>query len=117
MAGMESNGLNAAADGFAAAYPFLSIHTADPGAGGANEDANVTRQSAGWGAASGGAVSTAAGVPFTDGTPSGPATHVGYWSLASGGTFGGSRALTGDQAFNAAGEYTVDSVTETFSSA
>jgi hypothetical protein len=45
--------------------------------------------------------------------------YVSYWAgagtgtPASGGTFYGSSALTGDTAANAAGEYTVTSVTET----
>lgn len=108
---LNANGLNSAADGFAAAYPYLSIHTGDPGTNGANEDANVTRLAASWSAAANGDV-TATNKAFTDGTPSGPATHVGYWSALTGGTCGGGQALTGDQAFNANGEYTVTSVTE-----
>jgi hypothetical protein len=115
MAGMESNGLNAAADGFAAAFGFLSLHSADPGTGGTSET-SAARVAAAWGAAAAGAV-TSTSKAFTGGASSGACTHVGYWSASSGGTFGGSRPLTGDQAFNAAGEYTVDSVTETFSSA
>lgn len=107
--GMNTNGHNAAADGFGTAYPYLSIHTGDPGENGANEDANVTRLAANWSAASNGDIS-ATNIQFTDGTPSGPATHVGYWSALTGGTCGGGKALTGDQTFNANGEYTINTL-------
>ena len=43
-------------------------------------------------------------------------THVGYWGAATSGVFYGYAALSGDTSFNAAGEYTVDEVTETASS-
>jgi hypothetical protein len=40
-------------------------------------------------------------------------SHVSYWSASTAGTYYGSAALTGDTTANAAGEYTVTSVTET----
>lgn len=52
-------------------------------------------------------------VAFTGGAASGPVVRVGYWSASSGGTYYGGTLLTGDQTFNAAGEYTVTSVVET----
>ncbi|MGV3564215.1 MAG: hypothetical protein ACO1ON_13135 [Nocardioides sp.] len=56
-------------------------------------------------------------VEFTGGTPSGPVVRVGYWSAGTSGTYLGGALLTGDQAFNAAGEYAVSEVTETVTSA
>lgn len=106
--------LNVMADAFAAAATHLSLHSADPGGTGANET-TAARQLAGWGSAATGDV-TASNIAFTGGAASGAVTHVGYWSASTGGTFYGSRALTGDAAFNAAGEYTVTSVTENGSS-
>ena len=52
-------------------------------------------------------------VAFTGGAASGPVVRVGYWSALTAGTYLGGSLLTGDQAFNAAGAYTVTSVTET----
>ena len=52
-------------------------------------------------------------IAFTGGAASGPVVRVGYWSASTSGTYYGGSLLSGDQAFNAAGEYTVTSVTET----
>ena len=49
---------------------------------------------------------------FTGGASGGPAIRVGYWSASTGGTYYGGFLLTGDQTFNAAGEYTVNSGAE-----
>ena len=50
---------------------------------------------------------------FTGGAANGPVVRVGYWSALTSGTYYGGFLLTGDQVFNAAGEYTVNSGTET----
>lgn len=64
-----------------------------------------------------GGVITATGVPYAfTGAPSDGATHALFFSASSGGTFYGFDALTGDQAFNAAGEYSLTSLTITGSS-
>lgn len=52
-------------------------------------------------------------VAFTGLSASQAVHSVGYWSASSGGTFYGVTVLSGDAAANAAGEYTVTSVTET----
>lgn len=106
---LNDTALNAMADHLGTLITHISLHTADPGAGGANEDA--TRQSASWTAASAGDISLSGPVAFTDGTADGACTHVGLWDAPSGGTFYGGFALTGDQAFNAVGEYTVNTLT------
>lgn len=62
-------------------------------------------------------VITATGVPYSfTGTPSDGATHALFFSAAAAGTFYGFDALTGDQAFNAAGEYDITALTITGSS-
>lgn len=61
-------------------------------------------------ATSTGGVITVPSTAFTGGAASGPATHVSVWS---GTTYRGGFALTGDTSFNAAGEYTVTSITIT----
>lgn len=64
-----------------------------------------------------GGVITATGVPYAfTGTPSDGATHTLFFSAPTGGTFYGYDALTGDQAFNAAGEYNLTGLTITGSS-
>ncbi len=52
-------------------------------------------------------------VAFTGVAASGAVAEVSYWSASSGGTYYGGAALSGDTTANAAGEYTVTSVTET----
>lgn len=62
-------------------------------------------------------VITATGVPYAfTGTAGAGATHALLFSAASGGTFYGAEALTGDQAFNAAGAYNLTALTITGSS-
>lgn len=111
---LNNTALNYMADEFTTRFPYLAIHTADPGATGINQS-TASRQAANWSAAANGDV-TATNIAFNDGGNGEAAAYVGYWSAATAGEFGGSRALTGDAAFNAAGEYTVDSVTENGSS-
>jgi len=65
---------------------YLSIHTADPGATGANEAA-VARQALAWGTASAGSI-TAGQLSYTP--PAGSYSYGGYWSALTGGTFLGS---------------------------
>lgn len=104
--------LQSGAAAMATAFPFISIHTAQPSTTGSNESA-AARKNAGWSTANG--VLTSTSQSFTGGAASGAATHVGLWSASTAGTFGGWYALTGDQAFNAAGAYTVNPITITLS--
>jgi len=62
-------------------------------------------------------VITATGVPYAfTGTPAAGATHALFYSASTAGTFYGYDALTGDQAFNANGDYSLTSLTITGSS-
>lgn len=84
----------------------LSLHSADPGATGANEvtGGGYTRAAvveADFTAAAAGAFTLVADEPFV-GPSEGACTFFGSWD---GTTFLGGGALTGDQAFNVAGEY------------
>ena len=94
------------------AITHLSIHTAQPNASGSNES-SAGRQAAGWGATGTGGDFSTTNRAFTGGAASGPATHVGFWSASTAGTFYGYQPLTGDQTFNAAGEYTITTLTVT----
>lgn len=107
---LNDTALNLMADALRGAALYVSLHSADPGATGTSET-TAGRQSATWTAASTGDFSLSAALNFTGGTASGACTHVGLWSASTAGTFYGGFALTGDQTFNAAGEYTVSSLT------
>lgn len=68
------------------------------------------------GAPSGGVI-TVTNVPLAfTGTPAAGATHALFYTLNAAGTFLGFKALTGDQAFNAAGNYEITALTLTGSS-
>ncbi len=90
----------------------LQVHTAQPNASGSNES-SATRQAITWVTAANGDLVITADLNFTGGASSGAATHIGFWSAATTGTLYGWLPLTGDQTFNAAGEYTVTGVTIT----
>lgn len=98
------------AAGIASAVKYLSLHTADPGAVGSNE--STAARVAVTPTHSGGVVSIGS-TDFTGGAASGACTYAGLWDAPTSGTFLGGIALSGDQTFNAAGEYTVSSVTIT----
>lgn len=97
-------GMNA----IAGACGWLGLASADPGATGANPTAHA-RVAAGWATAANGDT-VATNKAFTGGAASGPVLFVTFWSAQTGGTYRGSQPLTGDQASNAAGAYTVNSV-------
>lgn len=87
------------------AITHIAIHTAEPNAAGSNQSA-APRQPASWAVDADGDL-TLMNLAFTGGAANGPATHVGFWGAASGGTFYGWAQLTNDTAFNAAGQFTV----------
>jgi hypothetical protein len=111
---LNTAALNSLIGSFATLAPYVALHSADPGTTGLNPT-TAARLAASWSAASNGAVTAAANLAFTGGASNGAVTHVGYWSAATGGTFYGSQALTGDATFNSAGQYTLTSLTETAS--
>jgi hypothetical protein len=100
--------LNAAINGLKTAAPYLSLHSATPDAAGSN--AVGTRVAASWGTASNGDI-VATNVAFTGLPASGSIVAVGLWSASSSGTYYGHLTLTGDTSANAAGEYTITSIT------
>ena len=104
--------LNIGAAAMQAAATHLAIHTAQPDAAGSNQSA-AARQAITWVTAANGDMVATVDLAFTGGAASGPATHVGFWSALTTGTFYGWLPLTGDQTFNAAGEYTVTGITVT----
>ena len=111
---LNSAALIVGANAVAAAYPYLSLHTTGAVTDSANES-TAPRVAASWSVDADGDM-TATNKAFTGGAAGGPVVRVGYWSASSGGTYGGGALLTGDQAFNANGEYTITSVAENNSS-
>lgn len=105
----ETPVLNAAADGAVAIAGFAAVHDGAT----AGDQVSNERIAIGYDPAVGG-IAASGDVPLAfTGTPGGPATHLGVWSLIAGGTFRGAVALVGDQTFNADGEYNVTAVTTT----
>lgn len=94
------------------AAAYMSLHSAQPNSSGSNET-SATRQLITWDTAANGDMIATVDLPFTGGAANGACTHVGFRSLAAGGTWYGWYALTGDQTFNSAGEYLVTGVTVT----
>lgn len=103
--------LKVGADAIAARITHISLHTTGAVTSSANES-SAAREPITW-AVDADADLTAGPIGFTGGAASGPVVRVGYWTAATGGTYCGGVLLSGDTAFNAAGEYTVDSITET----
>lgn len=95
---------NAALDGLDLAQ--VSLHSADPGATGANLIAGGGKQAATFNAAGSSARALNADVNFTSLGASQAVTHFGVWGTG-GSTFMCGAALSGDQAANTAGEYTL----------
>jgi hypothetical protein len=89
------------------AMTHASIHSA------ADTESSAGRQAITWQTAANGDMVITTALNFTGGASSGAATRIGFYSAGSGGTYYGEQALTGDQTFNAAGEYTVTGVTIT----
>ena len=90
---------------------YASLHSADPGGTGANQIG--TRQLITWGTPANGDFGTFTCPKFTGMTPGNAVAFVGFWTLASGGTWWGSFATTGSPTVDAAGECTVTSGTIT----
>lgn len=91
---------------------LMSLHNGDPGGSGTSNEitgGGYARVAATFAAASGGERLLSSDVDFTA-TALQAVTHFGVWTNA-GTVFRGSAALTGDAAFNAAGEYTVKATT------
>lgn len=94
------------------------LHTGDPGAAGTANQTTSARQAVSLSVDADGDLTLDSTVSFTGGAASGACTYVSLWGGAGAdtkgtGTFRGSFALTGDQTFNAAGEYDLTALTIT----
>jgi hypothetical protein len=113
---INASSLQVGGAAIAADIDHMTLHTALPDATGSNlttAGVQAITPSSTAGVVSVGSTS------FTGGAASGPCTYAGFWHgvPGSGGVWRGHMPLTGDQAFNAAGQYVVDSMTLTGSAA
>lgn len=110
--GLNSAALTVAAGAVQTAATYAQLYTAEPNAAGTTNASQAARKAITWDTASA-TMTVASDIEFTGGEASGDCTHVGLWSDDTEGTFYGYFALTGDQAFNASGEYTITAGTIT----
>jgi len=89
----------------------VQLHSGDPGADGTGNVIADTKVAASFAAASNAERVLSADVDYTGLTPSQSITHVSFWKDA-GTVYHGSKALTGDQAANASGEYKLKATTK-----
>jgi hypothetical protein len=106
---LNNSALQVAGAALATDITHLAIHTAAPNIDSGTNASAAARQPVTWSNTNGDL--TASNIAFTGGAASGPATYVGFWTASTGGTFRGFLQLTGDTTFNAAGEYTITSIT------
>ena len=110
---LNNTALNVMADALRGAAAYVALHVSDPGTTGLNPT-TAARVAAAWPAASGSGDLNITGKSFTGGAANGAVTWVGLWSAVTGGTFYGAfqiPASGNDLTFNAAGEYTLTSMT------
>jgi hypothetical protein len=114
--GFSPTGKNVMLDHLGTLAGFMSMHDADPGAAGTTAELSggspaYARKPVSWAVASGGSKPLTGTVTFD--VPAGRgATHVGFWSAASGGTFYGSDALSSPESdYTSQGQYIVNAAT------
>lgn len=93
--GFSTAAANTHLDNQGTAYPWIKLHTGDPGsAGTSNAATETTRKQATWSAAANGAKTTSADLSWTSVTGTEDYTHFSMWSASTAGTFGGSGTIT-----------------------
>jgi hypothetical protein len=108
MATFSTTALNQALDGIT--VDRVSLHSGNPGTDGSNYVTAAGRQAATFNAAASGERVLNADVAFTGMSAAQAVTYWGAW-LNAGTVFKCGGPLTGDQAANAAGEYTLKGTT------
>lgn len=85
--------------------PYVSVHSADPGATGLNEHP-VARQACSFNVDADGDLTLSTAEDFSGGTPGAPVLWVGLWDSLTAGLFRGGFPITaGDLSFNGGGAY------------
>lgn len=110
---LNTAALNVQGNALAAVVTHIQLHSAAPNSSGSSECASA-RQAVTWTTVTTGVMNMSGGARnFTGGASNGAVHSVGLWGALTGGTFYGSYPVTGDASFNSAGEYTVDSLSNT----
>lgn len=114
MAGLTDAELALLGDALEPRLVWMSLHNADPGAGGANEisGSGYARQAVTFTSDGDGDLTLDAPASF-DGPASEPVHSIGFWSANSAGTFRGAWPRSGDATFSTGGEYNVTAGTIT----
>jgi hypothetical protein len=112
--GLAASVVNGWLDGtFSTTNAWVKLHTADPGSAGATAAAagDTTRKQATRASASAGSKAmTGTAGPWTNVSTTETLSHISLWSLVSSGTFQGSAALTGSQAWVNTNTFTLTSL-------
>jgi hypothetical protein len=115
---LQANVLNVANNAAAAILVYASLHSADPGATGANEISGgspaYARQLVAWNPSSGQVSSISATLNFD--VPASTVAYVGLWSAVTGGIWRGGTPLNASSVFGTQGQYHVTALTVTASS-
>jgi hypothetical protein len=107
---LNAAGLDDGGEGIAAGIAAAMLYTAAPNAAGSNGIAGVARVAIDLNSTDGN-LTLAAPIQFTGGPAGAAVNFLGFFSALSGGVFKGyAQRASGDAALNAAGEYTVNSV-------
>lgn len=106
--------LNTGSAAMAALITHVSIHTAGAVTSSANESTAARKPVTC--TVDGDADIVIPAAAFTGGAASGAAIRIGFWGALTGGIYYGGALLTGDQTFNAAGQYNYSGGTESVSS-
>lgn len=93
--GFSTAAANTALDNQGTAYPWVKLHTGDPGAAGtSNAATETTRKQATWASAASASKTTSADLVWTTVAGSEDFTHFSLWSASTAGNFGGSGTIT-----------------------
>lgn len=107
--GFSTAAANTHLDNQGTAYPWVKLHTGDPGAAGtSNAATETTRKQVTWASASSASKASAADLIWTAVAGSEDYTHFSLWSASSAGNFGGSGTVTAN-AVTAADTFTIPS--------
>ena len=115
MAGLNDTSKDIMLNALGADIAFCSLHTADPGTTGTSEVSGGTyaRVAVTWASAATHVMAANGTLPTFNVPASTTIEYLGFWSLASGGTFYGSAALSANETYTGAGTYALSAISIT----
>jgi hypothetical protein len=112
VAGLSDAAMVVGANAIKAAITHGQLHSAAAGPTGVLSVTSAARQAITWSSVTAnGDFSLASPLNFTGGANNGAVYSITVWSASTAGTFYGEFVLTGDQAFNSSGQYSVTALT------